>query len=265
LSAAPPRRASVTFAPFSASTTAGLTLLLFAWFVAVEASAVVAASHVDITCDRTAGACVVASTLAIVDVELSAERIPIASIRSTHLDETRSRHSTTYTLVVVTDSGEVHVSHRSAGHASRAEAERELDAFLADPSARSLHVDYDEPTAVAAVFALWGVLLAFVAFFVFRVTRVEIDRAAGTVAIVQTRWPFAATRRELPLASVRDAVVLESVKDKQGRQTYIPALVVDDEADALRLAERGSTQRARLDRATATLRARLLEAKSDRG
>lgn len=228
-------------------------LLLFGVFVLTFGMAVGSTRSVHLRCDHATTTCDVETRWPI--GATSDASIPIASIGSTRLSSFKGKSSTSYSVVLVTTSGDVELPGASAPLSVRSAQKARIDAFLADPRAAAIDVDYTEPSGVVFFLVPFSLVWLLVGWAMTWTARVEIDWIARTLTIVGVRWPLAPKRRLFRLDAVRDARVLERRGSKGGR---LYGVVLDVEGhEAVSLTSGTSSGRGPKDEAVMQIRALL--------
>ena len=126
----------------------------------------------------------------------TARTLPLASVKKTRLDSSHHKNSYSYQLALVTSTGDIRISSvASSSKSQRTEAEAQIDAFLVNPQATTLDVDYDEPSSAGFAMLALSLVWVLVGWAVSVSARVEIDRAERTCTVITVRWPLAPKRR----------------------------------------------------------------------
>ena len=115
----------------------------------------------------------------------------------------------------------------------------------------------DEPRLWTAVWIAAGLFWLVPGYLLGQPVRVEVDRGAGTLLLARARWPRRANARTIPLARVRDAVVLLDPNPTADALRYMVALVVDGEPPVPLLEGMWGPDEARHEKVAAAIRALL--------
>ena len=200
-------------------------LALLVAFAATIWGSVATLRTVHFLCDRGAGTCSIVSSWGPLS---TARTLPLASVKKTRLDSSHSKNSYSYQLALVTSTGDIQISSvASSSKSQRTEAKAQIDAFLVNPQATTLDVDYDEPSSAGFAMLALSLVWVLVGWAVSVSARVEIDRAERTCTVITVRWPLAPKRRVFRLDDVRDAVVTS--RSGRGGATFSVGLVIDGE------------------------------------
>ena len=177
-------------------------MLLFSFMI--MALAVTNGTAVRVTCghDEKGGSCIVATTYPLVGQ--STRLVPLASIRGVGLQHASSKKGTTWSVVLVTDQGEVPLSsHGAVDRVQREQVAARLREFLADQAHASIDLVYDVGDPHAAYFLLLLLLPLLITALVFQRVELEFDLGRGRLRIVRRRWPLPLRTEVLALDEVR--------------------------------------------------------------
>ncbi len=232
----------------------GLVLVFIAASLAFEGFAVVMLRRVSLVCSRAAGTCTISPSVPVIG---QARVVPLATIRHARLDVDRSGRHAHYSVLLVTDEGEVPLSNLSTGdREGRVESQTAIEAYLADKTAERLDVEYDTANPLAVIFVLCGLTSLVVARGFLGAVRLEVDARQGVLTVTRTAWPSRDRSREVyPLASVRAVTVDRYIQKKAPR--FVAALVVDGQEGPVRLLADGSGDELWHEQAAAKIRALL--------
>lgn len=202
-----------------------VTAMMMLFSFMIMALALTNGTAVRVTCghDEKGGSCIVATTMPVLGQ--STQIVPLASIRDVRLTSKSSKKGTSWTVVLVTTSGELPLS--LAGATDRAQRERvaaQLREFLGDPAHPSIDLIYDvgDPRAGYFLFLMFVPLLVIA--IVFRRVDLEFEWGLGRLRIQRRRWPLRRRTDSYALDDVRGARVNARPGSKGGA---IYSVVVD--------------------------------------
>jgi len=214
-------RPVVTVRPYSLVAAVFGTLFLIGFTCGLATGVVAFLRSVDLVCDRGEGVCAIDSSWG---PSHTRETFPIASVHALRIDATKvraKRNTTNYDGVLVTDQGERQVSNVSTSDptARRAAAKR-FNAFLADPSERTIDVPYDGAQLFPACFlTMWCVVMLVLDWHLLRFARVWVDAERGTLHVREYRLPLPSRETTFPVSALTEVRVATSQTAKNGK-TY---------------------------------------------
>jgi hypothetical protein len=199
--AAPPT--ALTYRAYGTPALIGFTAVFVWLFAFCVFLAVSETGTLTLDCSRASGLCTfVASNPVRATIELSR---PIASIRGA--DVSTGRYGTCYLFVTAKPTLVGSLSVRSASCAERRGQKAAIDAFLADGSRPTLHVDCDRPSAVALLFLIAALATVVGGTFPWQRATVRFEWASGVVVLERSRWPLPPHTRSFLLDEVTGAEV----------------------------------------------------------
>ena len=225
----PPRRVPNSVVRYPSGRGAGVVLLGVVMSMFIVGGLVfftLALRSVTVTCVRGGGgpdACVITKTyLLIVSTN---DVIRLSTIHGAHLLTEPQKNGATYDLAIDTDGGAVEVAFGQGERGVRERQKSQLVAFLRDPQATSLVIDYDGPSPVAGI-ALGAVAVAIAGLCaLFQRATVTFDWSARRITLTRTRFPLRKLTRAFALQEVRNARVLHTLGGK-GEALFRCALIL---------------------------------------
>jgi len=233
-----PSGSGITVRPYSAVAAffgAGL-LLAMALLLASGTKAML--RSVRLECDRGAGVCAIVGSWGPVS---SRETLPLAGVHALRVDAVlvhgRSHTTTDYDGLLVTDQGDKQISNVSTSDPSERRAARDaFNAFLADPSRRTVDIPYDRPNIFAGLLlAFWATVMLVLASHLTRSSRVWVDHDRRTLHVKRLRLPLRSVETTFPLSALLEVRVATSRSARNGDTFAVelsfegrpPFLVVD--------------------------------------
>jgi len=150
----PPLHPVVTVRPFSLSATLGGTVAILGIVCILVTGIVSVLRTLHLTCDRGEGVCAIEASWGPLH---SRDTFPIASVRALRVDTvnsgTGSRRRVNYDGFLITDKGDVRISNAAnSDPTDHFDAAKRFNAFLVNPSQRSVDIPYDSPQPFSACF-----------------------------------------------------------------------------------------------------------------
>jgi len=187
--------------------TLGAGFIVFAFF---------AARQVAVDCSRQTGLCVVTRTYPLFGPRR--QSFDLAAIGGTSLRARRGKNGVlSYAVLLDTGAGPESISFQYAARGRQAQ-KRTLDAFLADPDAPPLHLDYDPGSPWAFLLFLAPAIWFWVLWTLWQDATVRFEWWRGAVVLERRRWPLRRWTRAFRLDEVTGADVDE--RGYRGRKTY---------------------------------------------
>jgi hypothetical protein len=263
-----PRPHTISVVRYRPSSGLGLAQLVFAMMIGVVGLLAIAAMplrRVVIRCERATNACRIethwpiglttATVLPLDHIDgtvMMGDKKNGDDVAFTTVDDARQATNVTCPHGT-TDSLEVRTAQKAR-----------IDAFLADPNAPSLEVDYSSSSWGGAsiplallVLPIWGLVA------IANDARFEIDWDDRRAHIIRTRRPFSATHVRMDLDAIVDAKLLE-VPNRKGPGSSWNVEIVTKEHRKERLAQAAGTSKERAEKVIAEIRKLLKKRDQDR-
>jgi len=212
------------------------TLLFTAIGAAFIVGSFFAARRVAIDCSHQTSLCVVTRTYPLLGPRRRS--IDLAGIRGTGLRSRRGKNGViSYALLLDTGAGPEPVSFQYAPRGRQAQ-KAALDAFLADPGAPPLHLDYDQGNPWAFLICLAPAIWVWVLWTLWQEATVRFEWWRGAVVLERRRWPLPLWTRAFRADEVAGASVDE--RGSRGRRTFRVELALRSGESVPLLTARGS-------------------------
>jgi hypothetical protein len=210
------------FRPYGPALRLAYTVLFAGMALALVVAAFFVAREVAVDGSRDSGSCVITRTYPLFGA--FRERLPLAAIQGTRLRARTLKNGVqAYAVHLRTAQGETALS-MSYEPAGRQRQQQELDAFLGNPGARSLHLVYDRGNPYGFLLCLASLALLLILWPVWQEATVRVQDWRGAVVLERRRWPLPPWTRTLPRNQVTGTRI--ATRGNRRRPTYRVHLVL---------------------------------------
>ena len=197
---APDAETLIRHRPYSAAILWLLTLVMGCAGLAILGLPFYMARDVAVDASRGSGQLVITRTYPLLGPRR--EVLPLAGIRAAGLrSRTTKNGPPVFGVTLLTDAGERDIASEYAGTGRQAQ-QRALAAFLADPEAAPLHLDYDRGSAWGFLLYLTSLVWLWVLWTIWQEATLRFEWWRRAVVLERRRWPLPPWSRALRLDEV---------------------------------------------------------------